>query len=233
MQVKCNLCGGGNTVHPGQKMLFCSFCGSALSIEKKKGPEHLILPHKRNDKHAGEALRSWLLSKNRPQPKNIKLEFSYLPFLMIEDDKGKTSTALAPGIPFIAGNLPYPPAGNYRFFDETLAGDEKVVPFKRIEEGILRILHLPVYEARYDAGGGHWAASIIGESWQMLSDAIPKERSADLDFKNVLIAACLFVVYLLIGKMAPSTLSRFVLIFIAGSLGFLGYYLRTKLVKKS
>jgi len=233
MQVKCNLCGGGNTVHPGQKMLFCSFCGSALTIEKKKGPEHLILPHKRNDKHAGETLRSWLLSKNRPQPKNIKLEFSYLPFLMIEDDKGKTATVHAAGAPAIAGNLPYPPAGNYRFFDETLAGEEKVVQFERIEEGTLRILHLPVYAAQYSAAGGHWEASIIGESWQMLSDEIPDERSADLDFKHVFFAACLFMVYLIIGKAAPSALSRFALIFTAGSLGFLGYFLRTKLVKKT
>ncbi len=233
MQVKCDLCGGDNTVHPGQKMLFCSYCGSALTIEKKKGPEHLILPHKRNDKHAGEALQSWLLSKNRPRPKDVKLEFSYLPFLMMEDEKGRAATIQVPGTPPIAGNLPFPPAGNYSFFDEALAGNEKVVPFQRVEEGILRILHLPVYTARYSAGGGPWEASIIGESWQMLCDEMPGERDTDLDIKNVLIAAALFTVYLVIGKAAPGLLSRFALIFFAGSLGFLGYFLRMKLVKKT
>ena len=70
MKVQCNLCGGENEVHPGQEMLFCEYCGSSLALERNGGPEHLILPHERNDKTAGEALRSLLAEKNMARPKD-------------------------------------------------------------------------------------------------------------------------------------------------------------------
>jgi len=119
MQVKCLHCGGENAVHPGQRMLFCSFCGSALAIERTEAPEHLILPHKRNDRNAEEALRSYLVSRKRGRPEVTKTLFAFAPFLLVEDGKGDTDLVAASGR--VVSSIPYPPAGNYRFFDETLA----------------------------------------------------------------------------------------------------------------
>ncbi len=132
MLVKCRHCGGETAVHPGQRMLFCSFCGSALVVERSEGPEHLILPHERNDRSAGDALRSRLLSKGRGKPEVTKVTFAFVPYLLVEDEKGATDL-----VPDSAGSefaIPYPPAGNYRFFDEELAEGERIVPLAGSEE---------------------------------------------------------------------------------------------------
>ena len=132
MLVKCRHCGGENAVHPGQRMLFCSFCGSALAIERTESPEHLILPHKRNDRGAGEALRSYLLSRKRGKPEVLKTDFAFAPFLLIEDENGDTDLVPAPGS--METRIPYPPAGNYHFFDDSLADGEKVIPLDGSED---------------------------------------------------------------------------------------------------
>ena len=132
MLVKCQHCGGENTVHPGQRMLFCSFCGSALVVERSEGPEHLILPHERSDRKAGDALRSYLLSKGRGKAVVTKVDFAFVPYLLLEDGKGATGLVPATG----SIDIPYPPAGNYRFFDGELAGGERVVPLAGPDEGI-------------------------------------------------------------------------------------------------
>jgi hypothetical protein len=126
MQVKCRHCGGENAVHPGQRMLFCSFCGSALAIERPEAPEHLILPHERNDRIAEQALGSYLLSKRRGKPEVTKVTFAFTPYLLVENEKGDTD--LAPASEGVDISIPYPPAGNYRYFDESLADGERIIP---------------------------------------------------------------------------------------------------------
>jgi hypothetical protein len=233
MQVKCNLCGGENDVHPGQKMLFCAYCGSALALEEQRGPEHLILPHKRSDRQAEEALRSHLLSKNRGQPKDVEINFFFLPFLMLEDETGKAETVQAPGVPAIAGNLAFSPAGNYRFYEEQHAENQKIIPFNDITKGTIRILHLPVYQLTYRMGRQNYEATVIGESWQVLADELPPEGAVQLDAHNVLIAAVLFVSYLLIGKLASGWPARLFILLAAGTVGFVFYKLRSRVVKKA
>ena len=100
-------------------MLLCSFCGSALVIERTEGPEHLILPHERNDRSAGEALGSYLLSKGRGRPDVTRTDFAFAPFFLIENEGGDAELVPSPGSADVS--MPYPPAGNYRFFDESLA----------------------------------------------------------------------------------------------------------------
>ena len=157
MQVRCSLCGGENEIQPGQKMLSCSYCGSALAVDGLDGPEHLILPHERSDRLACEALRSFLLSRRMPRPKDIKVDFAYIPYLLVEDEKGRTGTVSGTAKPPAGtGALPHPPAGCYRFFDAESAGTERIVPAAKIEKGTTRLLHLPVYRMRYKIGGRTW-----------------------------------------------------------------------------
>jgi hypothetical protein len=150
MQVKCRHCGGENAVHPGQRMLFCSFCGSALVIERSEGPEHLILPHKRNDRSAGDALGSYLLSKGRGRPEVTKVVFAFTPYLLVEDEQGDTDLTPATGSADVS--VPYPPAGNYRFFDESLAEGERIIPLDGSDDG--REGEIPSDEMRDASSGG-------------------------------------------------------------------------------
>ena len=231
MIVSCNLCGGENKVHPGQKMLFCSFCGSALAIQKEKGLEHLILPHERNDKSAGEALRSHLLSKRRGRCETVKTDFAYLPFVLVEEESGRTN--IVPASEKIWASVSYPPSGNYRFFDETLAGNEKVVPLADEAAGGERLLHLPVYEISYRVGRFEGKAFVIGGSWQVQIDDPPPETGETFDFSRALKAGALFALFLFIGKLAPGWLARLALITIAAGMGFGIVLLRERVVKRA
>jgi hypothetical protein len=231
MQVNCSLCGGENSIDPGQKMLFCSYCGSALRIEGG-GREHLILPHERNDSHAEDALRSFLLGRNRARPKEMKTEFMYFPFATVEDDSGSTTTVPASDKHVLPGNVSDPPAGNYRFFDAEPAGKEKVIPVGMEIKGAKRILHLPVYIITYTSGGSSWKAAVIGESWQVVMDELPLERAVTVSARNLLAAAGLFFLYLVIGKLAPGWPGRFALIFSAAAAGFSFFFIRTKVLGK-
>ena len=232
MLVRCSLCGGDNDVHPGQKMLFCSYCGSALAVTEKEGPEHLILPHTRNDRDAKEALTSFLLNKKRTSPKEMRVEFSYIPYLLREDDKGQMQTTPALKEQSKLDPLPYPPAGNYCFFDEKLAGNEKVQPVERIDEGTLRICHLPIYRISYQTGKLKRKATVVGENWQVLTPQLPPESPMTLNVSNALVAGIFFIIFLLIGKAMPTWPTRLFLLFAASTIGYTIFKVRTKVVRE-
>jgi hypothetical protein len=236
MKVNCSLCGGGNDVHPGQEMLFCSFCGSALVIDEKGGPEHLILPHKRNDGFAKAALRSFLVRRGLSRPQKIKISFSYVPYIMAEDDRGRLIGRPCKGAPPEAGPLPFPPAGEYRFFDEELAVGEKVIPIDKTAddpaEGC-KILHLPLYRLEYRSSGRKFSALVMGENFYVYADELPEPGAPSVDFVNLLIAFSLFIVFLLAGRLGNSAASRALVIAAAGAAGWTVFKVRERLVSRS
>ncbi|MBN2184751.1 MAG: hypothetical protein JW746_05440 [Candidatus Krumholzibacteriota bacterium] len=232
MQVKCSLCGGENDTHPGQKMLFCTYCGSALAIGDNDWKEHLMLPHKRDDKSAKEALASFINRKNLAAPKEIKVEFAYIPYLMIEDDREKMRTLPAPGAPSWSLPLPFPPSGNYCFFDKDLAGDENIVVPKEIPEDSWKILHVPVYRIRYSAAGENYEAIVTGENLLVISEHLPPPKPSSVNTANIFLAAVLFVVFLFAGRFGSGFLGRLGYIMLTATLGFSGMSIWEK-VRKS
>jgi hypothetical protein len=230
MLVSCNLCGGESRVHPGQKMLFCTFCGSALAIQKEKGLEHLILPHERNDRSAGEALRSYLLTKRRGRCEIVETDFAYLPFVLVEEENGRTNIVAASDETWAA--VSYPPSGNYQFYDETIAGKEKVIPLSDEAVEGERLLHLPVYDLSYKVGRFEGKAFVMGGSWQVQADDLPPEAGESFDFSRALKAGALFTLFLFIAKLAPGWLARLALTMIAAAAGYAAITIREKVVKR-
>ncbi len=229
MQVKCSLCGGENELHPGQQMLFCVYCGSSLAIGGGEKSEHLILPHKRNDRIAEEALRSFLAGRGLARPREIETGFSYIPYTTGEDDKGRPVLLPASREADPTGVLAFPPAGNYRYFDEEAAGKETIVqPGGEIPRGV-KMLHLPVYEISYRAGGGRWKAAVMGESLFVYADEFPPAQTAPLSATNMLAASCLFVLYLFAGRLGHGWAGRLLVTSAAAALGFVGFTIRRRI----
>jgi len=236
MQVNCRLCGGENSIHPGQEMLFCSYCGSALAIEEDRGPERLILPHQRNDRYVEEALRSFLARRSLATPKDIRIEFAYIPFTMLEDDRGHLVGQPGKGSWPEVGPLTVPPAGSYRFFDETLAGGEKVIPLDEdpdTRSRAARILFLPLYRVRFRAAGKKYRVLIMGESYYVLADALPPERPAPVSVPNMLAAVSMAVAYLFIGKLGHSAAARILVIMTAALLSWGVFTLKARIAGRS
>jgi len=217
-------------------MLFCSYCGSALAVEEDRGPERLILPHDRNDRHAEEALRSFLAARSLASPKDIKLDFAYIPYTMLEDDRGRLFGQPGRGTWPETGPLSFPPAGEYRFHDESLAGGEKVFPLDE-DAGTLaqaaRILFLPLYRVRYRAAGKKYRALIMGESYYVFADALPPERPGAISVPNIIAAAAIAVAYLFIGKLGHSAPARILVIMTVALAGWGAFTLKARIASKS
>ena len=216
-------------------MLFCSYCGSALAVAEDRGPERLILPHQRNDRHAEEALRSFLAAKSLASPKDIKLDFAYIPYCMLEDDRGRLFGQPGRGTWPEVGPLSFPPAGEYRFFDESLAGGEKVIPHDEDPEILAeaaRILFLPLYRVRYRAAGKKYRALIIGESYYVFAEKLPPKRPGIVSVPNILAAVSMTVAYLFLGKLGHSTAARILVVMTAALAGWGAFSLRARMVSK-
>jgi hypothetical protein len=231
MLVRCSLCGGENAIKPGQEMLACSYCGSALAIDKAPGLEHLILVHARDDRAAENVLRSFLMERNRKRPVGAAIDFSFIPYAMIETGDGETSIAPACASLAPQEGVPYPPAGEYRFFDESGAPSEKILPADRIDKDAIRIVHLPVYGIRYEAGGWKGTAAVVGESWQVIAAELPPERPRALNIGLFIAAAVLFAAYLVIGSFASGALGRLALIVAASGCGYALFTIYEKATK--
>ncbi|HVO77129.1 MAG TPA: hypothetical protein VMT60_04005 [Candidatus Bathyarchaeia archaeon] len=232
MLVRCSLCGGENERAPGQEMLACTYCGAALALEAPRGPEHLILVHTRKDAAAENTLRSFLIENERRRPVNMMTEFAFIPFAMMEDADGKPSVVPASKSLTVRGGVPYPPAGQYRFFDESSAAGQKVISVEDAPADAVRIIHLPVYAIRYEAGKWKGSAAIVGESWQTIARELPPERPRVLNVGLLLAAAGLFAVYLVLGKIASSLLARVALIMAASGCGYVVFSLRERAARR-
>ena len=233
MIVKCRLCGGENKIFPGQKMLKCSYCGSALQVDNSNSPEHLILPHDRNDKTAEDILRSFLLKHNMGRPSKLKTNFYFVPYTMIEDENGKSGGYPALGAPSTAGPIPDPPAGDYCYFTEDLAGGEIIIKPKELDPETSKIIHLPLYDISFRLGKKKWKAALIGESWEIQMDRMPPQQSSSPDWSMIITAGGLFAVYLIIGALGHSFMAKCVILFTVSAISFFTFKIRKKIVEQN
>jgi hypothetical protein len=155
---------------------------------------------------------------------------------MLEDDRGHLFGQPGRRTWPETGPLSFPPAGEYRFFDESLASGEKVFTLDEEPETLAqasRILFLPVYRVRYTAAGGKYRALIMGESYYVFADSLPPERPATASLSNLIAAASMAVVYLFVGKLGHSTAARILVIMAAALAGWGAFSLRSRMVSRS
>jgi hypothetical protein len=225
--VHCSLCGGENRLEPGEALLACSFCGASLALEQPKDVERLVLTHTRDDRMAEASLRSHLAEKNRRPPTRVEIDFSYVPFSMIEADDGRLTLAPAARVWPARESSPYPPAGKYDFFDEA-AVKERVAPAREIDPRAARVLHLPVYSMKYEAGEWRGRAAVVGESWQIVAEKLPPERPRRAGAGQVVAGAALFAGYFALAKMTPGLFGSLAAVAAAATAGYCVFALRER-----
>ena len=227
MIIRCDLCGGNNELLPGQKVIKCNYCGSSLAVRESHF-ERLILPHSRDDEIAEDMLRSFLLRRGHSPPRELRTEFSYVPFSVIEDRSGGTSCIPSRGAPAVLNPLADIPAGDYCFFDRELASGEKIVSSTGRDNRASREIHIPVYIISFRLEGRRTKAVVTGESWQVQMERVPARKESSLEISTLLPAAGLFVIYLLIGKLGGSMPGRLTFIAAAASAAWAAYRIREK-----
>lgn len=228
MVVQCNLCGGENRCEPGEKIIICSFCGASLIVaEETRRIENLLLHHVRNDRMAEAALRSHLKEKERRLPGKIEINFSSIPFFMVEGEDSEITLLCAWGNWRHNKSTPYPPAGKYSYLEPDTANNnllsDSIPP-----SGADRILHLPVYSISYEAGDWKGEAEVIGESWQVIAEELPPERVEIADLRFLAWPSVLFAAYYLVARIAPGLLARILGVSIAAFLFYCLYTIRER-----
>ena len=227
MIIRCDLCGGNNELLPGQKVIKCNYCGSSLAVRESHF-ERLILPHSRDDEIAEDMLRSFLLRRGYSPPRELRTEFSYVPYSVIEDRSGGNSCIPSRGAPAALNPLADIPAGDYCFFDREHASGEKIVSSTGRDSRASREIHIPVYIIFFRLEGRRTKAVVTGESWQVQMERVPTRKERSLEISTLLPAAGLFVIYLLIGKLGGSMPGRLALIAAAASAAWAAYRIREK-----
>ena len=205
-------------------MLACSFCGASLALERPRDVERLILSHTRDDKAAEASLRSHLAQMERRRPTRIDVDFSFVPFSMIETDDGKLTLVPAARVWRARESAPYPPAGEYQFFDES-AANERVAPADGIDPRASLVVHLPVYSFAYEAGDWRGRSAVVGESWQVVAEELPPERPRRANAGSVVAGVALFAGYFAIAKITPGFFGSFAAVAAAAAIGYFGFAL--------
>jgi hypothetical protein len=205
-------------------MLACSFCGASLALERPKDVERIILSHARDDKAAEASLRSHLAEKRRRRPTRVEIDFSFVPFSTIETDDGRLTLAPAARVWRARESAPYPPAGEYRFLEESAAKD-RVAPPDAIDPRASRVVHLPVYSFAYEAGDWRGRAAVVGESWQVVAEELPPERPRRANAGSVAAGVALFAGYFAIAKLAPGFFGSFAAVAATAAIGYFGFVL--------
>ncbi len=229
MIVKCNLCGGENSYEPGEATLVCSYCGSSLAIARNESQEieHLLLVHTRNDRLAEAALRSHIAENKRKAPSKISIDFSIVPYFLLEDESGTTILRRASGKACCDKVAPYPPSGKYRYI-----GSEEAKELLRFElehcSGARRVLYLPVYSLRYECGKWEGRAEVIGESLQVIAEKLPDRMAERADLGLIARALLLCVAYYLLARAIPNFMARTFAVSLAALLLYSIYIVRER-----
>ncbi|OQX84102.1 MAG: hypothetical protein B6D63_05245 [Candidatus Latescibacteria bacterium 4484_7] len=241
MQVKCNICGGINDIYPGERILRCEYCGNSLSIERGKGPEHLVLLHERDDKMAIEAATSFIMEKTKRTVTCTGTSLHLVPFVVKGNSPSGTSEAATSKKPF-SGLRVVQPAGRFVFFEDfiTQATEGKTfqksdteayetIRFEGNASGALRIVHIPIYIVSYRCGNREGEALVTAESWQVTDSDLPPAMEKEFDTSKLILPVSLFLIFTAAGFTAKSFFAGALLVIGGSGLSYLILALRQRL----
>jgi hypothetical protein len=234
MNVTCTQCGGSVAVDPGTPFLNCTFCGSALYLDKSRVVFHFVVSPTIGMEEALGKLRRWMAGnetvKDLDRLATIQnQELTYFPMwrFVVRDDLGEKEYSQPASSSSISDLKRIPlSGGDLKFFSPK---EFEGIPLKepdvlldsasqwlKVEKGHLTIketnlIHIPFYIFKYQFAGNGYQAVVDGTSGRVLASVFPAK--AELPFFGVAILSG-FVLFVL-GLIAPNMWIRFVLYAIA------------------
>lgn len=231
MEIKCTQCGGDVTVREGDKFLKCPFCGSALFIDRRRVVYHHILTPTVTADQARAALKRWMAGNQtvkglEREAAGASLRFTFFPVWLFKVRQGGgESVQLLPAAatPIAEYRRLTLPAGDLQFFRPELVAGQEVkaveVMYDAAQAWLAQtgvkpedvaessLVHVPVYEVRYDYKGKPFQGLVDAASGKVIAEVFP--RKAEVPY--VLATAVTFLVFLLAGTAAPTAGARLAL----------------------
>ncbi len=221
MQINCTQCGAQIEAGEGELFLTCPYCSSAVYIDKSRVVFHYVVTATLGKDDATKALKRWMAGNDTVKGLEEKAEISsdelsYFPvwyFKVRKDGDEQVLTQLAASTPIIDLKTMRIPAGALRFYEpgdfegQTLREPEMLYEAALAwiqkagfsKENVLEaaLVHVPVFQFRYEYEGMAYQALVEGSSGKVHSSVYPSK--AETPFYAV--AALAFMLFLIEGLL--------------------------------
>lgn len=250
MNISCTQCGGTVNVEPGNPFLVCSFCSSALYLDKSRVVFHYVVSPTIGLEDAQGKLRRWMAGnetvKDLDRLATIQnQELTYFPMwrFVVRQSNGDqefSEPACSSSICDLR-SLPLS-GGSLQFFSPTqFAGMplkepdvllDSAAQWLKSESGSTsesiketNLIHVPFYTFQYQYSSGSYHAVVDGTTGRVLASVFPAK--AELPFIGVAVFCAL--VFFVLGLIAPNIFYRILLYLVAAPfLGIASYVIVRK-----
>ena len=234
MNVTCTQCGGSVAVDPGTPFMSCTYCSSALYLDKSRVVFHFVVSPTIDEEDALGKLRRWMAGnetvKDLDRLATIQnQELTYFPMwrFVARDDiaereysepASSSSISDLKSIPLSGGDLNFFSPKEFEgmplkepdvLLDSALQWLKSEKGHPTIKE--TNLIHVPFYLFKYQFGGNSYQAVVDGTSGRVLASVFPAK--AELPFIGVALLAG--VVLFVLGLIAPNIWIRLLLYGIA------------------
>ncbi len=242
MTVPCTQCGGSVQTTEGDRFATCSYCGSALYIDKSKVVFHfVVMPTITMDEARGK-LKRWMAGNETAKDLDVHSqvtheEMLYFPMWRFVSNDGSGSREFSEmagsfaipeikSIPLSGGSLKYFAPKEFEglhlkepevLMESALHWmEQRGIPRTGLTEA--NLIHIPFYHFRYQYNKTLYQSVVDGVSGRVLSSIFPPKT--ELPFVGLAISAALF--FFVAGLIAPNVFWRlliYILLLIPFSIG--------------
>jgi hypothetical protein len=245
MNITCTQCGGSVTAEPGNPFLICSYCSSALYLDKSRVVFHYVVSPTIGLEEAQGKLRRWMAGnetvKDLDRLATIQNEeLTYFPMwrFVVGQNNGdqefsepacSSSICDLRSLPLSGGSLQFFSPNQFQGMPlkEPDILLDSAAQWLQSESGASKdliketnLIHVPFYSFQYQFSSNSYNAVVDGTTGRVLASVFPAK--AELPFIGIAVF-CAFVFFVL-GLIAPNFFIR-ILLYLAAApfLGFASY----------
>lgn len=202
MQIKCTQCGAEISVQQDETFVECSFCASALFLDKRKVVFHYVINSNFKPNEAEGNLKRWMAGNHTVKDLDMKAkigkaEFHYFPVWYFKTkDSGGDKIYLQPAASTAISEIKklQIPAGALKFYEKNTYNEDEIVKpdvlydsaqawlkstgvdLNNVSEAAL--VHIPFYKFYYDFNGMSYSALVEASSGSVYANIYPAKSEA-------------------------------------------------------
>jgi len=217
MRVVCPQCGAPIEALTESRFYRCPYCTSSFLVQGGRELPQFVLLHRRDDRHAWSALKTWLEIRRVMDPiERDGAEFMQFPFWY--DSSGTRERVLAPARehPFTEVSSVTLPAGDLVYLEEKEDYAEPLVSLSEAASGFppgsgepaWNLLYLPLYFLRYRVDERAYTAIVSGADGRVFAAERPEPSAVSLSSRHLAMMAGYALLLVVEGVLIRDALFR-------------------------
>lgn len=227
MEVTCTQCGAAVKIPEGEIFVQCSYCSSALYLDKSRIVFHYLIEPTLKPEEARQNLRRWMAGNQTPKgldeeaeiTKNELIFFPLWRFVTQAAKSGPENVFIQPAAPTIIAEIQQIslPAGKLKFYTEEAAKGQNFfsptillssalewLKSSGISSGDVKetsLVHIPVYHFFYLYKGAQYSAIADASTGKVVANVFPPKSETPFLAIGILAAILFFIEGLLIPSL--------------------------------